>query len=464
VLDLPESALDIAALVRRRALSAAEVTGHFLGVVGRRNPELAAFVELHEDAAMRAARALDASLRRDERSELAFVGVPTGIKDHEALRFHFMRGGSRAYRWVYALTDGLVASACRRAGFVFFGKLATSELTILPFIDTALHRPTRNPHEPTTFAGGSSGGSACAVASGMLPIAPGSDGGGSIRIPASFCGLVGIKASRGALPNPYGAVDRVGLSSIGPIARSVRDAAALMDVLAGRPDHAPTPLPESFLAACDEPVRALRIRVLRKTPLATVDPDVDACVLRAARRLEDLGHHLDEGEAFDGSIDDFLPVFGRLMANAPVLPFTERLLQPTTQWVRAHGRRFSNAEALALREALERRVLDWFGDADAWLTPTVPTTAPALTAFAGLDGEATLRAAAPIGAFTAAFNASGQPAASVPAGMSQGGLPIGVQLVGRPGADRRVISLAAALEAALGADRLSSPFRERAAS
>jgi amidase len=124
-------------------------------------------------------------------------------------------------------------------------------------------------------------------------------------------------------------------------------------------------------------------------------------------------------------------------------------LQPTTRWLRALGKRLSNAEAKALREALERRVLAWFGDADAWLTPTVPTTAPRIGAFANADGEGVFRATAPIGAVTAPYNVSGQPAASVPAGRSHAGLPIGVQLVGPPGGDRVVVALAAALEAAL---------------
>jgi amidase len=445
--ELPASALECAALVRRRAFSSEELVRRHLDVIARRNPELGAFVELHARRALRAARAADARLARGGDLPL-FLGLPSGIKDHEHLRGNRTRVGSRAFRWAFLPIDGPVARACRRGGLVLVGKLATSELAILPFIDTALHPPARNPHAPDHYAGGSSGGSAGAVASGMLPIAPGSDGGGSIRIPASFCGLVGVKAGRGALPHPYDAIDRVRISAIGPLARTVRDAAAMMDVLAGRPLHTAPPAPDSFLAACERPPAPLRIRVLRRSPLAAVDPEVDACVVRAARALEALGHRLEEGAQLQAEIDEFIPLMARMIANVPVPPFMNGLLQPTTRWLRGLGKRLTNAEAAAHRETLERRVLEWFGDADMWLTPTVATPAPRVGAFAGLDGEGVFRAAAGIGAFTAPYNASGQPAASVPLGRSRTGLPIGVQLVAPHGGDRRLLALAAALEAA----------------
>ncbi len=151
-----------------------------------------------------------------------FLGVPSGIK---SLRGHRTRLGSQAFRFLYAPLDGFTARTCRTAGFTLLGKLARSELTILRIIQSP---PTRNLHDHTRYAGGSSGGSAA----GTIPIAPASGGGGSIRIPASFCGLVGVKPGRGAMPNVYGRFDALGISTIGPLARTVRDAAALMDVLA----------------------------------------------------------------------------------------------------------------------------------------------------------------------------------------------------------------------------------------
>lgn len=435
-------------MLRRGDVSSTELTRHYLDAVDRRNPALGSFVELHRERALRAAARADAR-RRAGGSLPAFLGVPTGIKDHEHLRGHRTRVGSRAFRWVLLPVDGPVARACRAGGMVFLGKLATSEFAILPFIHTDLHPPARNPWGLEHYAGGSSGGSAAAVAADMLPIAPGSDGGGSIRIPASFCGLVGMKASRGGLPHPYDAIDRVRISAIGPLAHSVTDAAALMDVLAGRALHADRPAPGSFREAIDRPPAPRRIRVLRRSPLTAVDPAVDAAVQRAARALEALGHHVDEGEPLDGDVDEFVPLMARMVANIPLLPFAERRLQPTTRWMRALGKRVRPADAVACRDGLGARVLAWFGDADAWITPTVGELAPRVGAFDGLDGEGVFRKAAAIGAFTAPFNVSGQPASSIPAGRSASGLPIGVQIVGRPAGDRDVLALSAVLEAAL---------------
>ncbi|HYC53343.1 MAG TPA: amidase [Candidatus Binatia bacterium] len=447
-LSLPDSAVELAALLRQRKLSSAEVTRHHLDVIERRNGELGSFVEVRRERAMAAARRADAMLAAG--GDLpAFLGVPSGIKDHEHLRGCYTRVGSRALRWVLSPVDGPVAKACKRGGLVLTGKLATSELAILPFIHTALHPPARNPVCPDCYAGGSSGGSGAAVAAGMLPIAPGSDGGGSIRIPAAFCGLVGVKPGRGTLPHPYDAIDRVRISAIGPLARTVRDAAVMMDVLSGRWSHAWSSSPQSYLRACEERPAALRIRVLRSSPNATVDAEVDACVTRVAQTLERLGHIVEEAPPLQLSVDEFIPLTGRMVANVPLPSMFDRMMQPTTRWLRARGRRIRNAEAMSLHQVLERRVLDWFGDADVWITPTVPTTAPPVGSFDGLDGEGMFRAAAPIGAFTAPYNVSGQPAASLPAGVSSAGRPIGVQIVGPMGGEARVLSLAAVLEEAL---------------
>ncbi len=446
--DLPKSALEIAALLRRRELSSRELTRHYLDAVARKDPELGAFVELHAGRARASAERADRELDQRQPEPPIFLGLPTGIKDHENLRGCFSRVGSRAFRWVYSPFDGEVARACRRAGFLFFGKLATSELTILPFIHTDLHPPARNPYAKDRYAGGSSGGSAAAVASGMLPIAPGSDGGGSVRIPAAFCGLVGMKPGRGTLPHPYAAFDKRRISSTGPLAHTVRDAAALMDVLAGRGRFSEKPARASFLFACDEPVPRLSVRQIDKTPLGDVEPEVLASVSRIAARLRDMGHEVEPGEPLDGSIDDFLPLMARMIANVPLLSLLGAKIQPTTRWLRDVGSGIDPRELAIAHENLERRVLEWFGKADLFLTPTIGGFPPKVGAFDGLDGEAVFRQAAPIGAFTAPFNVSGQPAISIPAGRSRSGLPIGVQLVGRMGSERMLLALAAKLESA----------------
>jgi amidase len=428
-----DSALDLAARLRRRELSSVELVRHCLDAIRRANPDLGAFVEIAERRALRDAAGADRRLARGDRAP--FLGVPTAIKDIEHVSGHFTRFGSRVFRWLYAPADGGTARACRRAGFVLLGKLATSELAILPIIEEP---PARNPHDRARYAGGSSGGSAAAVAANLIPIAPGSDGGGSIRIPAALCGLVGWKTSRGALPNPFGALDRVGISALGPIARTPRDAAALGDVLAGGAGA-------RYAGACDDPVPPLRVRVVAASPLVDVDPEVAAATAAVARRLAAAGHAVDEAPPLDGAIDDFLPIMARMVARVPLVLGMARRVQPSTRWLHGVGRAVSREAYRDAAARLGRRVLAWFGDADVVVTPTVGQLPPRVGAFAGLGGEATFRAMAPLGAFTAPFNVSGQPAISIPAARSRSGLPIGVQLVGRPGADRLLLALAEAL-------------------
>jgi amidase len=439
------TALDLAELLRRREISSVELTRATFAAIAEKDPQIHAFVELDERRALRAAEDADRRLRAGGRLP-AFLGVPTAIKDSEFVRFLHTRVGSRALKWVISPVDGKITRRCREGGFVIVGKTSTSELTILPFVHTDLGPPTRNPRALDHYSGGSSGGAAAAVASGMLPIAPGSDGAGSIRLPASFCGLVGVKPGRGALFNDHLKVDIANLSGIGPLAHTVRDAAALMDVLDGRTSARE---PDSYLAAADRMPSGLRIRVALKNHLCAVEPDIEAATLRAAKELASLGHHVEEGPSPPAIFeDDFLPVMSRMMANVPLPPLTSHLLQPTTRWMRRLGKRFTKEEALARHAELQQRLDGWFGEADtdAWLSPTCGVSTPRVGQFEGLDGEATFRAIVRLGAFTAAFNITGQPAVSLPAGDSRAGLPMGVQLIMKRGAERPLLGLAAALE------------------
>ena len=426
-----ESALSLAARLRRREVSAVELAEQALAAVEDQS-SLGAWVEVSRSRALASAKRADALLAAGVHAP--FLGVPTGIKDHEGLRGHRTRLGSRAFRFLYAPVDGFTARTCRAAGFTLLGKLACSELTILPIIDSP---PARNPHDRDRYAGGSSGGSAAAIAAGTIPIAPASDGGGSIRIPASFCGLVGVKPGRGTLPNIYGRFDALGISTIGPLARTVHDAAAMMDVLADTRDR--------FLTACDAELPRLRLRVLVRSPLVAVDPEIAAATETVARTLERDGHAIAEAEPLDGTVDEFLPIMANLVAKVPLVLGMKRRVEPTTRWLHELGRAGDHDAALDAGRALGRRVLGWFGDTDVLITPTVATPPPRVGAFAGLDGEAVFRAAAPIGAFTAPFNVSGQPAISLPLARTKSGLPIGIQLVGRPGADALLLALAARL-------------------
>jgi amidase len=225
-------ALALAQLVRDGAISSEELVRHHLARIEALDPSLSAFVTVFDDA-VRVARRKDRQ-RRARRDRLPpFHGVPIGIKDLNVVRFARTRFGSRGMPPIVLPFDDANVRPLRRAGFVILGKLSTSELGAMPVTEPAIHPPTRNPWCTAFSAGGSSGGSGAAVAAGMLPIAQGSDGAGSIRIPSSFCGLYGLKPSRGRVVNQFRFPDRRILYTSGPMARTVSDAAALLDVMAG---------------------------------------------------------------------------------------------------------------------------------------------------------------------------------------------------------------------------------------
>ena len=225
-------ALVLAKLVREGAISSEELVRHHLARIEAMNPSLSAFVTVFDDA-VKVARRKDRERLRHCDSLPPFHGVPIGIKDLNAVRFTRTRFGSRGMPAIVLPFDDANVRPLRRAGFVILGKLSTSELGAMPVTEPDIHPPTRNPWSPTHTAGGSSGGSGAAVAAGMLPIAQGSDGAGSIRIPSSFCGLYGLKPSRGRVVNQFRFPDRRILYTSGPMARTVTDAAALLDVMAG---------------------------------------------------------------------------------------------------------------------------------------------------------------------------------------------------------------------------------------
>lgn len=445
---LDGKARDLAAHVRRRDVSAREVAAAAFVRIHQKNPTLSAFVELDEKRALRAADAADKHVAK-KRETAALVGVPSAIKDHEHMKGLHTRVGSRALSWLIWPTDSEFVKRCRDGGLILCGKVSTSELGILPYVHPSIHPPTRHPLDDTKYAGGSSGGTASAIASGMMPIGPGSDGAGSIRIPAAYCGLVGWKPSRHVVRNPHKEVDAIGLATSGPLARDVRDAAVLLDVLAGHPEHHAVPRDDSYAAACEQAPKRLRIRFGVETGLATVEPEVKARVRSVARKLEELGHIVEEGEPLQASVEEFIPLMARLIAGIPLLPMTERLTEPVTQWLRERGKKISNEEMWIVKHKLDERVMAWFSDADVWLLPTSPHGPQPVGTYADLAPEALFFKAASNGVLTAPFNVTGQPAASIPAGRDQAGMPIGVQLVGRLGSDRMLFGLAAQLEGAL---------------
>ena len=425
------SALELGSAIRRREISSVEAVRASLDRIRELDPLLGAFTDVRGRRAL-----LDAHRCDSFRSDAPFHGVPIGVKDLNLVRGTFTRFGSRSYKWLVSPVDDAVASAVRRAGFVIIGKLATSEFGTLPVTETDIHRPARNPWSPDRSPGGSSGGSGSAVAGGLLPIAHGSDGGGSIRIPAAFCHLFGFKSSRGLNPLANARVDPNGLGVEGALTSTVADAAAFTEVLSGRA------VPE-----CRGVPTRLRIRFTTEAAVAPTEPAFAAATERVAALLADMGHDVERAPGVAGSVDEFLPIWTRLAADLPIP--RELTLQPVNQWLRAHGRGLAHADVKTLHGMLSAKVLAWCGDADLWLTPTVGAPPPKVGAFRGLAASDVFGAIAPIGQFTAPFNVSGQPAASIPAGFTADGMPIGVQLVGRRGEDALLLAVCRALEVAM---------------
>lgn len=431
------TALQLATQLRAGTRTSVELTEAALAHADRHD-HLAPWVRRWPASALRAARAFDQAIARGDALP-PLAGLPGGVKDIDPVRMGLTQFGSRAFRWLVTPSDGPVAERVRPMQPIL-GKLQTSELAILPVTETTLHPPARNPHDPQRTPGGSSGGSAAAVACGTLPIAQGSDGGGSIRIPAALCGLFGHKPSRGLHPDFFGPMDVAGLAVAGCIAQDVDDAAAWMDGFLGLRYAPDAPPAGSLLAAARERPRRLRIRRVTDHPLVAVDPEHVAATEAAGAQLAALGHTVEPGPMLpDVTVEDFLPLYGFLMGKAPIVAPSK--LEPCTRWVREQGAGWSPEAVRAHAAELVARIERWWGDVDVVLSPTTAIQAPPIGAWQGLSGRDTFYAAVGLGAFTAGYNIGGQAAASVPWGTTSAGLPIGVQLACPQGQDALLLSL-----------------------
>jgi amidase len=442
------TALEQAELLRKRELSSAELTRLYLDRIDAHDAGLNAFVTVLARRAKRQAERADRDLKTGDHQR-PLLGVPSAIKDLVPMLGIPTKLGSRAYRHFYAPFTGKVAKHLEGAGCVTLGKTATSEFGVLPVTEPDVHPPTRNPHNPNHTPGGSSGGAGAAVAAGFVPFAQGSDGGGSVRIPSAFCHLYGFKPSLVLLGNMHGPVNRLGMSTMGPLTRDVSDAAAMLDAM--RADHRQT-----LLAASRRPVHRLRVRMSLDCPVGEMDPTIAEGVRRTAKVLEDLGHHVEEAPLAKAGLEDFLPLWQLQIAAVPVPTPLEGSLQPVTQWLRRAGRKLELDDVEARQRELAGRLEEMMGDADVFLTATVPVFPPKVGATKGLGPRETFEAIAPIGAYTAAYNLSWRPAASIPVGVNEDGLPHGVQIAAAAGEDVLLLKLSRQLEEAM-------PWRERSA-
>jgi amidase len=452
----------LAELVRAGEVAPRELVELFLRRIDAIDPQLNAFRVTMAEQALAEADALTgpgASEAGSGRSDGMLAGVPIAIKDQMRVAGQVATLGSRSYG-PPAAADAEIVRRLRAAGAIPIGITNVPELMIFPWTASAANGITRNPWNPERTPGGSSGGSAAAVAAGMAPAATAADGGGSIRIPAACCGLVGMKPTRGRVslaPKPQG---WLGLDVYGALARSVRDSALLLDVIhgpaPGDADVAP-PFSGSYeQAACTPPGR-LRIAVSRRIPagaIAKLSADQRSAWERMGTLLSELGHEMverDPAYGLGGLV--FMQVWVRGTYETSLEVPDRSLLERSSRqmasagWHLVHGRR-RRRQLIATRDAVSARILELWQEVDVVMTPGLARTAIAAEGGYGRSAPVAIDAAARFTPWTAAWNMTGQPAVTVPAGRGSDGLPVSVQLVGRPGAEDRLYSLAGQIEQA----------------
>ncbi|GAA3724811.1 amidase [Salinactinospora qingdaonensis] len=450
------------AAVRRRELSPGEITSHYLDRISRLDNHVGAFITVTAELAERQAQKAEERLVSDTPAELPpLLGLPLPVKDLDMVAGVRCTSGSSACAEQFASTDSAFVAELRHAGAVFLGKTNTPEFGLSCYTENDIAPAARTPWDLTRSAGGSSGGAAAAVAAGLAPVAQGSDGGGSIRIPASVCGLVGLKPTRGRVTAAPDGFDLLGLAVAGPIARTVADAALVLDTMAGnRPGdyYVPPPLPagETFRSYAAREPGQLRVARFCRTHVPGVElhPDVVAAYDDATGALTALGHHVEEITLpFDPSLAErFTVVWAAMAATAPVPEQGEDLLRPLTRWLRERATRTSAADyvhaAMGVQQAV-RSAMSVLQDYDAVLTPTLAAPPVPVGYFtAGGDVAEEFQRMMAFTPFTAMYNLTGQPAVSLPLYWNAAGLPIGVMLACRPNDEATLLSLSAQLEAA----------------
>ncbi len=448
--------LSAADLVRRTATgetTAVEAVDTALGRIERRNPGVNAFsVVLAEQARAEAARLDERQAAGEPIGPLH--GVPVAIKEEIDVAGCVTTFGGRGNS-TPAAEDGEVVRRLRQAGAIVVGKTRMPEFGQWPFTESVDGGITRNPWDRTRTPGGSSGGTAAAVALGMVPVAIGGDGGGSIRIPAACCGLFGLKPTRGRVTTHPMAHLWWALGTTGPLTRTVLDSALVYDVIRGNiaGDLFTAPEPStSFIAAAGADPGRLRIGWSVKPVTRGVRPAAEhvAAVEETARLLAGLGHEVREVDPdYPDTTLAFIPQFlGGVHAEADEVEHYDRL-EPRTRLVYQLGRPVGRSvldKAMAAGDRVAERANRVFADVDVLLTPDHPGSAasrrrprrgPAVTGGRRVD---------PVIAWTALWNVTGNPAASVPAGLAEDGLPLAVQLVGRMGEETTLLGVAAQLE------------------
>ncbi len=431
---LGRSAGEIARSVRTGQASAREVVAEHLAQIERVDPSIGAFRAVRVEQALAEAEAVDT---RPDRYALPLAGVPVAVKDNVAVSGEYVGDGSAATSREPAFKDHEVVRRLRHAGAVVVGLTRVPELCIFPTSDDA-DGVARNPWNVARTPGGSSGGSAAAVASGMVPVAHGNDGLGSVRIPAACCGLVGVKPGRGVVPSHLGGESWSGMAENGVLATTVPDAELMLSVLAGRREG-------ERIAA---PGR-LRIAVSRRSPVLGVFPDADtkAGLSRMARALVRAGHNVRRADPYypvGTAVGTLVHWFAGVATEVEELKLDLDALQPRTRRHAQLGygvlrRKLARPEALA---TWRTRVERFFADHDVLLMPVLASAPIEAGQWAARSWQQNMVSSMRFAPYAAAWNFAGVPAITVPAGMRSDGLPAAVQVVAAPGGEDLLLAVA----------------------
>jgi amidase len=454
--------------LHRGEITPTELVAHYLDRIGRLNPLLGAFTTVTADAAL--ARAADLANLVPRTAPL--WGIPFGDKDlnrRAGVRTTF---GSRLFADFVPEESDEIVEVLDAAGAISLGKTNAPEFGFPSYTESLVADPARNPWDTALGAGGSSGGAAVAVAAGLLPVAPGSDGGGSVRIPAAATGLVGFKPGRGLVPAGSGVASLAGLVTTGPLARSVADAAMVLDAMISGSEYpyalrSPTWDDGPLLGAATRGEGRFQLGVMTTSPWDSaydirISPEATAALELAIAEFSAMGHGIEQTalEPDDTYSPAFRTVWQAGAASVPAEGEQLELLEPLTRWLVERGRELSArqlGEALSALTLYERSVIRQFRGFDAVLTPALAQTPRPIGWYSSDDPELNFAQQCQYTPFTSFVNVTGLPAIVLPIAQTSDGLPMGVQLVGRPGGEAVLLALGAQLERRIGWQRRHPP-------
>lgn len=450
------TALELRDAVRRGDVSARETATHFLGRIDELNPSLGSFVTVTADRAMEAAERADEAFAAGAAPGMLH-GMPLAYKDLLDVSGVPTGYGTAAFKPVIASKDSPLVATLSRAGAISLGKTQVPEFGLSCHSENDVAPPARNPLDPTRSAGGSSGGEAAAVAAGMLPFGPGNDGGGSVRIPASACGLIGLKPGLGTVPSDVldGTVDSFGaprLTVSGPLARTARDVALLMDAMVddGRQRYL-----EALEDGAVDALRGLRVGVSTASPFASaysiaLSAQAHAALAQGIKILGANGHHIEEAEIFYDTAypETFSTVWTSGLAAAPIPPGSEPRLGTLARSFRERATTRGNGTSVAAAHKLAEIATDFrtqWGRYDVVLTPAMAFEPPEIGYYTSQDADTDYMRQCQYTPYTSMVNVSGLPAITIPTLATHDGMSMGVQLIGRTGSEARLLALAAQL-------------------